>query len=296
MVGPYGIECEKLDEHAIVDEENKRRQERDERSLFIKGFPKNTKTKDLEALHADIETVRHRKGTSFAWFVFRTEASCKKAHTMLSSAKIGGKPLFVDFCGSKSAKEGVVGKAPKPINPLELYINGLPASVTKDDIKNIFRAAVSINIPTARPHEMKRVSNPRAFVLFSTEDDAKSAFDKGKGLKLAGRSVEVFYARIRQNPQEHTTATTQAVPAVKKTSSVNVKKSAKAIKMEKSDSDDSDEEEIESSDEGIEEVITKPSSNASLKKKPQTAGSDEDEDEDEEEDEDDEEEEDEDNE
>ncbi|EPB78340.1 hypothetical protein ANCCEY_02570 [Ancylostoma ceylanicum] len=255
----------KLDQSAVVDEENKRRLERDERSLFIKGFPKNTKTKDLEALHADIESVRHRKGTSFAWFVFRTEASCKKAHSMLSAAKIDGKPLFVDFCGSKSAKAGTVQKEQKPINPLELYINGLPPMVTKDDIKNVFRAAVSIHIPNARPHELKR-----AFIMFSSEEDAKSAFDKGKGLKLAGRSVEVFYARIRPDTlQSSPVKPAKNAQTVKPTNEVKVKKTPVAAKNDESDSDedDSDEEEIESSDEGIEEVVAKPSAKAALNKR-----------------------------
>ncbi|ETN71707.1 hypothetical protein NECAME_14133, partial [Necator americanus] len=240
----------KLDENVVVDEENKRRQERDERSLFIKGFPKNTKTQDLEALHADIETVRHRKGTSFAWLVFRNQASCKKAHSTLSITKIGGKPLFVDFCGSKSAKAGTIQKESKPINPLELYINGLPPMVTKEDIKNVFRAAVSIHIPNTRAHEMKR-----AFILFSSEDDAKSAFDKGKGLKLSGKSVEVFYARVRRTNEQNTAAKpAKGAQTVKPASSLTVKKAAVAPRKEESDSD---EEEIESSDEGIEEVPEK---------------------------------------
>ncbi|KHJ93544.1 hypothetical protein OESDEN_06544 [Oesophagostomum dentatum] len=248
-----------LDENAVLDEENKRRQERDERSLFIKGFPKNTKTKDLEALHADIETVRHRKGSSFAWLVFRNEAACKKAHDTLSSTKVGGKSLFVDYCGSKSAKAGTVHKETKPINPLELYINGLPPMVSKDDLKNVFRAAVSITIPSAMHHEMKR-----AFILFSSEDDAKSAFEKGRGLKLGGRSVEVFYARVRQSaPENNPSKPAQKVPAVKPTNVPSAKKSAPA-KAEESDSDDSDEEEIESSDEGIEEVPAKASSKSQL--------------------------------
>ncbi|KAJ1369826.1 hypothetical protein KIN20_031398 [Parelaphostrongylus tenuis] len=166
----------KLDESFIISEENRRRQERDERSLFIKGFPKKTKTKELEDLHPDIESVRHRKGSAFAWIVFRNEASCSKAHNFFSTTK-PHKP-----------------KEMLPVNPLELYINGIAPEVTKDDIKNVFRAAVSIHIPSARLHEIRR-----AFVLFSSEDDAKAAFDKSRGLKLGGRSVEVFYARVRQN-------------------------------------------------------------------------------------------------
>ncbi|KAK6028496.1 hypothetical protein OSTOST_05454 [Ostertagia ostertagi] len=263
----------KLDQSTIVDEENKRRQERDERSLFIKGFPKNTKTKELEELHADIETVRHRRGSSFAWIVFRNEAACEKAHGTLSKAKVGGRNVIVDFCGSKSSKSPATPKAkvggrnvivdfcgsksskspatPKesvPLNPLELYINGLPANVTKEDIRNVFRAAVSINIPKGRPHDLRR-----AFILFSTEEDAKLAFDKSKGLKLAGRSVEVFFARMRKEVLPNATVKPSKGATSQNASAASVKKPTAVPKVD--ESDDSDEEEVESSDEGIEEVV-----------------------------------------
>ncbi|KAK6055990.1 hypothetical protein COOONC_06503, partial [Cooperia oncophora] len=238
----------KLDESIIVDEENKRRQERDERSLFIKGFPKNTKTKELEQLHADIETVRHRRGSSFAWIVFRNEAACTKAHGMLSKAKLGGRSLIVDFCGSRSSKAPANPKETMPVNPLELYINGLPGNVTKEDIRNVFRAAVSIHIPNSKPHDLRR-----AFLLFSSEEDAKVAFDKGKGLKLGGRSVDVFYARLRKNALPNATVKPlKDATAAQNSNSTAVKKPTVAPKVE--ESDDSDEEEVESSDEGIEEV------------------------------------------
>lgn len=61
-------------------------------------------TAELEKLHSDIEAVRHRVHSSFAWIVFNSEAACKKAHAVLSKKKIADKPLTVDFCGSKSAK------------------------------------------------------------------------------------------------------------------------------------------------------------------------------------------------
>ncbi|PIO67486.1 hypothetical protein TELCIR_10763 [Teladorsagia circumcincta] len=240
----------KLDESIIVDEENKRRQERDERSLFIKGFPKNTKTKELEELHADIETVRHRRGSSFAWIVFRNEAACTKAHGTLSKAKVGGKNVIVDFCGSKSSKAPATPKELMPVNPLELYINGLPANVTKEDIRNVFRAAVSINIPKGRPHDLRR-----AFILFSTEEDAKLAFDKSKGLKLAGRSVEVFFARMRKDVLPNAT-----VKPSKGAATASAKKPTAVPKVD--ESDDSDEEEVESSDEGIEELAESPAKQA----------------------------------
>ncbi|VDO59306.1 unnamed protein product [Haemonchus placei] len=243
-------------------------------------------TKDLEELHADVESVRHRRGSSFAWIVFRNEAACSKAYETLSKSKIGGRNLTVDFCGSKSSKATTKLKESLPVNPLELYINGLPANVTKSDIRNVFRAAVSINIPNARPHDLRR-----AFVLFSNEEDAKQAFDKGKGLKLAGHSVEVFYARLRKNlVTDATVKSSKGATAVQDASAAPMKKVALAKKADSSDG--SDEEEVESSDEGIEEVAKAPSKKATPGKgqlKPESDDDDDDEDdEDEEEDEEDE--------
>lgn len=248
----------KLDEDFIINEENKRRQERDDRSLFIKGFPKNTKTKELEDLHPDIESVRHRKGSSFAWIVFRNEASCNKAHDSLSTAKVGGKKVKVDFCGVKSTKKPQKSKEHVPVNPLELFINGIPPQVNKDDIKNVFRAAISIHIPNARAHETRR-----AFVLFSTEDDAKAAFDKGRGLKLGGRSVEVFYARVRKN-----VASPSEVKPSKDLDAKKVHPSNKAVASKVVENEgDSDDEEVESSDEGIEEVDERQQKKVTVKQK-----------------------------
>ncbi|KAK6011182.1 hypothetical protein OSTOST_23744, partial [Ostertagia ostertagi] len=143
-----------------------------------------------------------------------------------------------------------------PLNPLELYINGLPANVTKEDIRNVFRAAVSINIPKGRPHDLRR-----AFILFSTEEDAKLAFDKSKGLKLAGRSVEVFFARMRKEVLPNATVKpSKGATSVQNASAASVKKPTAVPKVD--ESDDSDEEEVESSDEGIEEVVGSPAKKA----------------------------------
>ncbi|VDL67643.1 unnamed protein product [Nippostrongylus brasiliensis] len=177
-----------------------------------------------------------------------------------------------------------------PLNPLELYINGVPGNVTKDDIKNVFRAAVSISIPNARPNDLRR-----AFVKFSTEEDAKAAFDKGKGLKLSGRSVEVFYARMpRQVLANATAKAAKPEPSNEKAKAAAPKKPVVGKKVGDSDEDeDSDsDEEMASSDEGIEEIVEQPkkkTANGKGKPEPEPESDDDDEDDDDEEDEEDEE-------
>lgn len=58
------------------------------------------KASDLKALHPNIVDVR--VVSSNAWLTFPNEAACVKAHKVLSAKKVKGKPLIVDFCGSKS--------------------------------------------------------------------------------------------------------------------------------------------------------------------------------------------------
>lgn len=66
----------------------------------ILGVGKSMKISDLKALHPDIVDVR--VVSSHAWLIFPTEIACEKAQKALSTKKSNGKPLVVDFCGSKS--------------------------------------------------------------------------------------------------------------------------------------------------------------------------------------------------
>jgi RNA recognition motif-containing protein len=50
-----------LEQSSIMKEEERRRQERNSRSLFIKGLPPKLTDSDLKALHSDIASVRRRK-------------------------------------------------------------------------------------------------------------------------------------------------------------------------------------------------------------------------------------------
>lgn len=86
--------------------------------------------------------------SSFAWLVFSSTEALEKAYEPISKAKVKGSSITVDYCGSRSKKANEVKQFNKgPINPLELYVAGFPASTSKDVIKVIFRSAKSITFP-----------------------------------------------------------------------------------------------------------------------------------------------------
>lgn len=96
----------KSDGKSIISEEERRRQDRDSRSLFIKEIAKKAKDAEITGLVTGLDSFRRKKNSNFGWLVFNTVADCKKAHDVLSKSKIQGKALYVDFCLSES-------KAPK---------------------------------------------------------------------------------------------------------------------------------------------------------------------------------------
>jgi RNA recognition motif-containing protein len=190
---------------AVLGEEDRRRHDRDERSLYVKGFPKGTSQSDLKALHPDIIGVRLMPERTFAWVMFTTTDACNKAFSAVSKAKISGKELTVDYCGqqSKTYKDRMTsakatdGLAKKPVNPLELFVAGYPPNTTTDQIKILFPNCVSVSLPTPKKSGNKKF----CFVKFANDADAAAAFEKGKNVKIGGTPVDVMYARLKQ-PRE----------------------------------------------------------------------------------------------
>ncbi|VDM13171.1 unnamed protein product, partial [Wuchereria bancrofti] len=129
----------------VIKEEQKRRDERDKKSLFVRGLPKDVKLGQLKALHNDILYVRHMPHRNFAWLIFASEKLCEKAYEDISKQTVEGRTLTVDFCGSKAKTRPQKDRSQLPINPLELFVGGLPPSTSKDQMKVIFRQATSIS-------------------------------------------------------------------------------------------------------------------------------------------------------
>jgi RNA recognition motif-containing protein len=102
----------------------------------------------------------------YCYLEFVSEAECEKAKEELSKS---GDRFFVDFVGEKSrnlrhtSKEG--GK-PRPINPMRLFVNGLPKSITAAKLKLLFPKSVNTQVKTK--------GSVVGFVQFSNAGDAKS--------------------------------------------------------------------------------------------------------------------------
>lgn len=92
------------DQSSILDEESRRREERNRRSIFLKGVGKLLKKGgDVKSLHPDITAVR-TMGIN-AWALFPTEATCEKAYKQLEAKSVNGKKLSIDFCGKKAKNQ-----------------------------------------------------------------------------------------------------------------------------------------------------------------------------------------------
>ncbi|EJW86198.1 hypothetical protein WUBG_02892, partial [Wuchereria bancrofti] len=233
----------------VIKEEQKRRDERDKKSLFVRGLPKDVKLGQLKALHNDILYVRHMPHRNFAWLIFASEKLCEKAYEDISKQTVEGRTLTVDFCGSKAKTRPQKDRSQLPINPLELFVGGLPPSTSKDQMKVIFRQATSISFPKQARNKNKLY----CFVQFGDEKEARAAFEKGKTLKISGVPVDVLYARIRKGITDEAKLpkTNQALNLSNGTATKSEIKNSPKINETNSDTTS---EGIESSDEGIEEV------------------------------------------
>ncbi|VDN00743.1 unnamed protein product [Thelazia callipaeda] len=210
----------------VIGEEQRRREERDRKSLFVKGLPKDVKQEELKALHDGILHLflTRSKIFSFAWLIFDSEDACDRAYEKVSKQVVGGRALIVDFCGAKAKTRPHKDINQLPLKPLELFVGGLPPSTSKDQMKIIFQQATNITFP-----KQARNRNKFCFVQFSDEKEAREAFEKGKTLKVGGAPVDVLYARMR-------------------------KSDGKPKKAQKTNKDTTNDE-LESSDEGILEMV-----------------------------------------
>ncbi|TKR87375.1 hypothetical protein L596_011781 [Steinernema carpocapsae] len=181
-------------QNAIVAEENFRRELRDKKSLFLKGFPRYVKDKELKQLHSDIVSVRHFANRSVAWIEFATEEKCDAAHDALQGVKVRGEAVTVDFCGSKSkhptARDERISNF--VINPLQLMVSNVPGECTDKQIKMVFPEAVNVVF-----RKKEGTAAKCALVSFSDEASCREGFDKGRNMTIGGVPVEVLYGRTQ---------------------------------------------------------------------------------------------------
>jgi len=216
---------------AVFAEEELRRELRDKKSLFVKGFPKYSKDNELKRLHDDIVTVRHFANRAVAWLEFASEDKCDAAYAALQDQKIHGQPLAIDFCGRKSTKptSRVERISQLSINPLALMVSHVPFDCADEQVKLVFPKSADITF-----RKKEGMSTKSALVRFTDEAECREAFDKGRQMTIGGQPVEVLYGRVQpEKPELNRAAPVKRAAPAETESSAETAKAPAAKKPKK---------------------------------------------------------------
>ncbi|CAG5134480.1 unnamed protein product, partial [Candidula unifasciata] len=176
---------------------------KDAQTLFIKNLPSNCTVEEIKALSKDILQVRlrtlftikgkNRERPGYAYLEFASEASAEKNYGILAKSTIRGSKMVVDYVGEKSTfSKKNTNKSGEEIDPLKLFVAGLPDGTVEADLRKIFPQATSITIPL-RQGDKKVIGY--GFVTFATEAQTKQALNKCQSPSLKGVTVAVMFAK-----------------------------------------------------------------------------------------------------
>ena len=84
------------------------------------------------------------------------------------------------------------------MNSKKLYVGGLPYSVTKDQLRDIFAAHGTVESATVITDRMTGRSKGFGFVELGSQEEAQAAIDKLNGTDLEGRNITVNEAKPRE--------------------------------------------------------------------------------------------------
>merc|ERR1711962_1888717 len=257
-----------------LSEDEKRRVDRDLRSLFVKNLPADCDDAMLRTLSSDIKQARlhlnrlNRKGVKktvrYAFLEFESEAAAEKNMVEIKAKKLGDCELVVDYVGSKSTVNKTQSTKPEFTNiaPKKLYVSGLPLTVTKDSLKALFPASVDIHLPIRT-----RTNLPcrYAFVFFSSEVQAKAAHARLNDSEYEGHKLVVLFAKKtrdeagKERNKKEKSGEAQAKLDKQKKAAKTKKQEVKAevvkeeVKEDEDDDDDGDEEEADEKDDAEED-------------------------------------------
>jgi len=188
-----------LSKSILVSDELKSKNMQDERTIYIK-FKENrpSTTEEIKELHPDIKFVRNpllskktttTKGIHYAFLEFETAELCKNALTKLATTQFKGEDVFVDAVGENSKHVKKDSSDNKEINPMRLFVVGLPPGMTKSGLKEMFPKAAHADVPSTKSQKNF------GFVQFSNAKDAKDAFDAGQNLSIDSHKITVLFAK-----------------------------------------------------------------------------------------------------
>ncbi|KAG0702379.1 nucleolin [Chionoecetes opilio] len=131
----------------LTQETDGRTSHRDERTLYVRFPPSLCSVRDkayLETLvpsAVDIRLPRLSPGNyaKFCYIEFDTEEETTRMRETLATIKINGEAFFADYVGKKSKTQS--DKEPRTVDPLRLYVGGLPKGIKGEDIRAAFPTA-----------------------------------------------------------------------------------------------------------------------------------------------------------
>merc|ERR1712168_776343 len=249
-----------------ISEDEKRRVDRDLRSLFVKNLPNDCDDAMLRTLSPDIKEVRvhfqhkKRKGVVkktllYAFLEFESEATAEKNMVAFKGKKLGDCEIVVDYVGSKSAVNKAGSNKPEltVIDPKKLYVSGFPLTVNKDGLKSLFPTSVDIHLPI---RSKTNLPCGYAFVFFASEEQAKAAHKRLHDTEHEGHELVVLFAKKTKDEagkerKKTKSGDTQANLEAQKATKTK-KQESKAETVKKEDVTD-DEEDDENDEEGEED-------------------------------------------
>jgi len=163
--------------------------ERDRRTLFVRAkVLKDIEVSELMRIANGVDDIR-RKGY-IAYMVFESEKKAKKGYKKLQGYNLHGEELYVDYVGEKS-KVTVKDKynSPQQVDPLKLFVSGVPVETSVDDVREVFPKAQEITLPKTFKNNFKY-----ALVSFGSVEEAQEAFGQ-KNVKIREKAVTVFFAK-----------------------------------------------------------------------------------------------------
>ncbi|XP_014676159.1 PREDICTED: nucleolin-like isoform X2 [Priapulus caudatus] len=231
-------------------------EEKQRRCLYVGMLEQTVTVAALKALSPQIRDVRIRQGyykskdkkktpSWFAFLEFESEAITEKNMEKLKNKKLDGKPLHIDFCGSKrsgGATSTKPGQQPNiKFDPHILYVTGFGEGATELDLRKVFTKAKDIRFP------QRGSLTHCVFVEFVNIEDSKAAHDSCKDKEVKGGKLVLQYARAKGK------ATKKGIKKnAEKTKAKNGMKSQGKM-QDDDDDDDEDDDDFDEDDEDDDE-------------------------------------------
>lgn len=149
-----------------------------------------------------LKLVHDSKGRSkgFAYVQLSSTEAVEDA-LKLDRVKVKGRPMFISRCNPDKSSRGHAFKYKCSLEKNKLYIKGLPAVITKEELEELFKPhgeVVDIRIPVYRNGHAKGI----AYVDFENEADASKALLATDGIQVKGKVISVAISNPKERKKE----------------------------------------------------------------------------------------------